>query len=255
MTVFQDDFIGKRIKKNGLYEKPTLEFVRGYLSDRIEPVIADVGANIGNHSLDFSTYASRVYSFEPVGETFGLLKKNIEENNIDNVIPVNRALSDEPGVSEIFIIPRNAGASSFEERYPGSEKLEVVKIVGDSFFAEQDIDRLDFIKVDVEGHEEQTLRGLMKTIRKFQPTIMMEWRDLEAIKKINESRFLEELKPHYNIMVLGSKREKSYWKGKFIGSLRRKLAKIFLQDKAIMYPFDAREQYRNILLIPKSSLR
>ena len=251
MTAFYGDFITQRIKKRGLYERQTLDFVRNYLSGITGPVIADVGANIGNHSLDFSTYASRVYSFEPVGMTFGLLKRNVEDNNIENVILVNKALSDEAGESEIFIIAGNVGASSFDDREEGCEKVKVAKIVGDDYFIEQGIDRLDFIKIDVEGHEESALRGFMKTIKKFKPVIMMEWSDVEAIEKINASRFMDELTPDYKIVVLGGNRDEGYWRGRLLGGFRRRLAKIFLSHQAVLYPFVEQEKYRNILLIPK----
>ncbi len=252
MYGFKDDFITKRIKKKGLYEKPTLDFIRQYLSHINGPVIVDIGANIGNHSLDFSTYAKQVYAFEPVGFTFDLLMKNVEENNIENISLTNKALSHEEGDAVIFIVPGNVGASGFDERAENAEEVRVNKIIGDSFFASQALDRIDFMKVDVEGHEEEVLRGLLNTIKKFKPLIMMEWYDIEAINKINKSRFMDVLRDYYDIQVLGNNRDEGFWDGKLFGRFRRKMNKLLFPQRPKLYRFDENKQYHNILLIPKS---
>lgn len=251
LTGFDGDVITDRVKRRGLYEKSTLDFLRAYFKGAEGLIVADVGGNIGNHTLDFSTYAAKVYTFEPVDRTFALLKQNVEQNNISNVTLINRALSDEVGVAEIFIVPENIGASSFDERIVGSEKVEVIKIIGDDYFIEQNIERLDFIKIDVEGHEERALKGLMKTIQRFRPVILMEWCDVEAIKDINASRFMDQLESLYTIAVLGGNHDSGFWQNKPWGRFRRRLSKTFVSHRAVLYPFNEDEQYRNILLIPK----
>lgn len=253
MHCFKGDLITRKVKKKGLFEKPTLQFIRNLLSDIDQPVMVDVGANIGNHSLDFSTYAKTVYSFEPVDFIFEVLKKNVEQNHIKNIVLTKNALSNEEGESIIYIVPDNIGASSLDERADGLEKIKVRKIIGDEYFNKINPDRIDFIKVDVEGHEEEALRGLMVTIKKYKPIIMMEWCDPKAIKKINESQFLELIKVDYTIQVLGNNRDEGYWKGKRFGDLRRKLAKIFIPISPKLYCFEKSECYNNILFIPKNN--
>jgi len=251
MTVFKDDFISVRIRARGLYERSSLDFVRNYLRDIDGPVIADIGANVGNHSLDFATYASVVYAFEPVPVTYGLLVKNVTENHFDNIVLINRALSDQSGSSEMSLVPGNMGCSSLDTRREGYERVEVSSIEGDAYFEEQAIEQLDFIKIDIEGHEEPALRGLMKTIQRFRPTIMMEWHDVEAIERINASRFMDDLAEIYDFSVLGTYQDKCYWQGRPLGKFRRRLAKWFRSQDAILYTFDERRRYHNILLMPK----
>ena len=251
ISAFKDDFITKRIKKRGLYEKFTLDFIRHYLRDIDGPVIIDIGANIGNHSLDFSTYSQRVYAFEPVDFIFDVLKKNVEDNGVGNIVLTNKALSHEECAAEIFIVPHNIGASGFDERTEDAKRISVYKIVGDSFFLNQQIERIDFIKVDVEGHEEEVLRGLLETIKKFKPLIMMEWYDLEMINKINKSRFMDLLREYYDIQVLGNNRDEAFWEGKPFGRFRRKVHKLFVRQSPRLYYFDENKQYHNILLIPR----
>ncbi|MDZ7769101.1 MAG: hypothetical protein U5K38_08495 [Woeseiaceae bacterium] len=57
ITVFSNDFIGKKIARVGLYEKESLEYLNALLSRMDAPVVLDIGANIGNHALAFATQA------------------------------------------------------------------------------------------------------------------------------------------------------------------------------------------------------
>jgi len=247
---FKGDYITNKIKKVGIYEKTTLEFVRHYLKDIIEPVIADIGANIGNHTLDFSTYAKKVFSFEPVDMIFKVLTENIEANQIKNVCVVNRALSDKEGVDKIYLCENNIGASSIFNRDGVDLSVDIDKIVGDDFFGKEKIDKLDFIKIDVEGHEKYVLKGLMETIKKYRLTILMEWDDVESTAVFNDDGLLDELRKEYNIHVLGNNCDYEYWDEKPLGKVRRKFSKLFMPKKPRLYHFDESRVYRNILLVP-----
>ncbi|MFZ9585699.1 MAG: hypothetical protein ACO280_12205, partial [Pseudohongiellaceae bacterium] len=54
MTVFKDDYIGDKILKQGLYERENLALLLDLLGKIENPVVLDIGANIGNHALAFS---------------------------------------------------------------------------------------------------------------------------------------------------------------------------------------------------------
>ena len=252
INVFKDDYIGRKIKKIGLYEKATLNFIRKMFKGKKGLVIFDVGANIGNHSLDFSTYADQVYSFEPLGFVFDVLKRNVEENDINNVILTNKALSVDAGMADIYVVKNNVGASGFYEKESQSEVVRVEKIVGDDFCEREGIQRIDLLKVDVEGHEDEVLRGLIGSIKKFKPVIMIEWVDQESIDKVNASSLLDELRKIYTISVLGNNKDEGYYEGKFLGIFRRRIAKMFLSQRAKLYSFDETMLYKNIILVPKS---
>lgn len=251
IQAFKGDYIAKKIKKIGLYEKETLSFIRGHLSSIVRPIIFDVGANIGNHTLDFSTYAEKVYSFEPVEFIFDVLQQNIKKNNITNVVCINKALSDAEGEDRIYLCDGNVGASSIVARGAAKEVVMISKIVGDEFCKSEGIKRLDFIKIDVEGHEKNAITGLMKTIKKYKPIIMMEWNDKDAIAVFNDDGLLGELLQIYNISVLGNNYDPGYWKGRLFWKVRRKLTRLFLKKKPRLYRFDEQDIYRNVLLIPK----
>ena len=128
---FKGDYITKKIKEQGLYERLTLDFIRKYLANFSSPVMADIGANIGNHTLDFSTYAEKVYAFEPVGITYDTLVENINNNNILNVVPVNKALSDKEGSDRIYLKEGNIGASSIIDKNSVGNGVLINKIKGE----------------------------------------------------------------------------------------------------------------------------
>ena len=57
VTVYRNDHVGNKIVKHGLYEKENLELLLKLLATLSQPVVLDIGANIGNHTLAFATQA------------------------------------------------------------------------------------------------------------------------------------------------------------------------------------------------------
>ena len=126
-------------------------------------IVADVGANIGYHTLELSRLAKKVYSFEPCKNTYSYLLKNIKANNLTNVIPVNIALSDKNGPALL----ENDGKSGSNKIGKYGEKIKTVKA--------DDLNvKFDLIKIDVEGHELNVLKG-MKKILKNKPILIVEY--------------------------------------------------------------------------------
>lgn len=140
-------------------------------------VVLDIGANIGNHSIYFAKecYAKKVISFEPVLETFNILKKNIEINGLDDVIyPYNWGIGEKKSravVNEYNLT--NIGATRLTEKSEGDIEI----------FSIDDIDFQDnivLIKIDVEGDEEKVIKGALKTIKRNSPMIMLEAWDING---------------------------------------------------------------------------
>jgi len=96
----------------------------------------------------------KVISVEADSQAFELLKKNVEENNLKNVIPLKMFVSSDREHSIDFIV----------------EKLK--------------LKRVDLIKMDIEGEEYNALKGATKTIRRFKPKIIVEIHSKELRKKI-----------------------------------------------------------------------
>jgi FkbM family methyltransferase len=252
ITVFKHDHVGDKIVRHGLYEKENLALLLDLLGTLPEPVVFDVGANIGNHTLAFATRAAQVHAFEPIPAIFALLSRNISQNGLGHVQAHNFALSDTAGSDTIYMVQQgNFGASSFDRRAEGVAPVTVRKTTGDAFVAEQGIPRVDLLKIDVEAHEVYVLRGLMQTLRRDLPFITMEWNDPLTVERLSGSPELQFLTENYHIHVLGSNYDRAYWAGKPLSLVRRKLTRLLRARRAVLYPFDRTRLYKNLLLIPK----
>jgi len=133
-------------------------------------VVIDAGANMGVFSLYAAKLgAKKVYAFEPVTGTFDILKKNIEQNNMqDIIIPVNMALGDRKGEGEISFSESGDDRASFvlSQENRNKQKIQITTI--DEFFKTE---RIDFLKIDVEGYEENVLLGGKQMIKRCKPVL------------------------------------------------------------------------------------
>ena len=255
IAFFANDYIGRSIRKHGLYERTTLRFIVSILARMGSPVVIDAGANIGNHTLAFAVHARAVYAFEPLREIFLLLEQNVARNHLDNVHLVNRALSDHSGSAVLHVNRHgNIGTSSLYHRADRSEEQEIECITGDEALALHGVERVDFIKLDVEGHELNVIRGLERTLRRSRPVLLMEWNDEGLARRINQANLFSGLFEDYDVFVLGNNRDPEYWEGRVLGRLRRGLTRRLLPKRPRLYSFDSRRIYKNILLVPREKL-
>jgi FkbM family methyltransferase len=215
---FEVDFFGKTYTGNlqnhidfltfffGSYERGILAF----LSNKIlkpDYVVFDIGANIGHHSLFFSTQVKQVYSFEPYPKVRSQLLKKIEINNIQNIQVISEGLSDKEQDLEYFEPPStNTGSGSFHRDH--SRKNTSLGAIfhlstGDNFVSINGIQRLDFLKIDVEGFEYFVLKGLQASLQKFRPVVLLEYNDRTRDLSVSVEGFLG-LFPHdYKVYSLG----------------------------------------------------
>jgi rfaE bifunctional protein nucleotidyltransferase chain/domain len=151
--------------KARFYELEVLE----YISARYKGGVAlDIGANIGNHSIFFSKFIfDKTYSFEADVRNFTLLSENKVRNNIgdDKLIIHNVALSDGNYKYNLQEFESNMGGTKVIEGSgePTTQKLD-----------EFELPKVDFIKIDVEGHELKVLKGAVNLINRDFPDIAME---------------------------------------------------------------------------------
>lgn len=130
----------------------------------------DIGANRGLYTYFLSSFCRKVVSFEPQPWCFA----KISACSKPNIVSYNVGLSDAPGSLALYI-PRDShggyldGLASFRET-PDSYKLQVpVKTLDE--YALTDV---DFIKIDVEGHEFEVLEGARETILRNKPILLIE---------------------------------------------------------------------------------
>ncbi|GEN77378.1 FkbM family methyltransferase [Chryseobacterium hagamense] len=176
--------------------EPELVWIKDFLPENA--VILDIGANVGTflYQLEKKLDPGAIYAFEPNQKLYRRLKRLFPSMK---VFPL--ALSDENTTAE-FKVPvingkavASRGTLITEYREKGeeksyTEKVQVMRL--DDWDEIKHFNRLDFIKIDVEGNEMKTLSGAKEMIRRFAPTLMVEmeqrhhetpiWREISEVE-------------------------------------------------------------------------
>lgn len=157
------------------FEPGVLSIIRDYLEKDKNSVFVDIGANIGQHSIFAAHFCSKVYAFEPITKIYNQFKLSIEINNISNITPVNCALGDKKEKTDIYSNEINMGASSIVIKDAGRQRLQTIEVETlDGLEEGLGIDRIDFVKIDVEGFEWSVLQGAKQIYEKYLPTTLIE---------------------------------------------------------------------------------
>jgi FkbM family methyltransferase len=162
-------------------------------------VCADVGANSGEYTVLFALCApqGRVYAFEPAGHIYPRLQANVAANRLAHVTTENVAVAAINGNCPFFLdrSAANTGLSSLSRQaWHGGENLEKIQVscvTLDHYFASAD--RLDLIKIDVEGHEMDVLRGAEAVLRRLAPLIIFEFGTAGNLPDSEAPDFLQRL--------------------------------------------------------------
>ncbi|TSC96029.1 MAG: methyltransferase, FkbM family domain protein [Parcubacteria group bacterium Athens1014_10] len=142
-------------------------------------VVFDIGANIGWHTINILLKHKGVvvYSFEPIKSSYRYLIKNLKLNNLDADKTYNIGLSDENKREKFYFDVECAMASSMsnlrESKNTVMEECEIKRL--DDFISTMPlVEKLDFIKCDVEGAELLVFKGAIQTIKKYKPIVFSE---------------------------------------------------------------------------------
>lgn len=142
----------------------------------------DIGANVGIFSLIASQAFEKVLSFEPNPDTFSMLENNININKIKNIKSYNLGLSDQNSIMKLYLNPLNNGGASLSkfsaklhEEYSAFSWNEAeVKVKTLDSVIEKEINSIDLMKIDIEGHELPALKGALGIIKLYKPLIFSE---------------------------------------------------------------------------------
>ena len=165
------------LEADGNYEVAETRFCERYLQPGMTAL--DAGAHIGLYTLLFARLvgpAGRVYAFEPAPANHRRLVENLALNAAENVVVEQAALYREAGRVTLHLFPERLGSwhslgepSLADPSFPyatiaPSEAVEVDAITLDEYTAERGIERIDLLKVDVEGAEADVLAGGRTTL-------------------------------------------------------------------------------------------
>jgi FkbM family methyltransferase len=147
-------------------------------------VVLDVGANVGILSLQLAQAvpAGQVFAFEPTHYAFARLKRNLELNpelssRVEAVQAfVSSASGVRPGLSAYASWRVDGTASRTHPLHGGTEKSadEIGAVSLDDFVAQRGLPRVDFIKIDTDGHELEVLRGARRLLARHKPVVVFE---------------------------------------------------------------------------------
>ena len=165
------------ISKNKVWEPHMHKIFEKYISK--DSIVLEGGCHIGTHTLKLAILSKHVLAFEPMIKSNTILQKNLKINNITNVTVHNEGLSNKSDITYYeWIGYNNPGASGLTNNPMGkpnyentnSDRYPIKLITIDSL----QLDKLDFIKLDVEGYEINVIEGAINTIKKCNPIITIE---------------------------------------------------------------------------------
>ncbi|MFM7428961.1 MAG: FkbM family methyltransferase [Flammeovirgaceae bacterium] len=169
----------------GYYEKDLLQCLSRFLNK--DSVFFDVGSHAGYVSLYGSRIASKVYSFEPETTNFLFSNNIVSLNLIDNILITQKAVGSKSGK---MFFQEGTTSSTGKISSVGSIPIDIVSI--DEFILTNRIQKLDLIKIDVEGFGAEVIKGMTEAIRNFRPIIFFELHnddELKAIKNLEKAGY------------------------------------------------------------------
>lgn len=191
MLFSTSDLISNTLFRTGLWDDHLLQITKFFLSSVESPLVLDIGANLGAYSIPLAKHihdvGGKVIGFEPQRIVYYQLCGNIILNRLDNYYAINNAVGEANGEIEIpdvdYESNSNIGAFSIEKKYRELSGIEnamkrnsfkVPMLTLDSFATEKPP---AFIKIDVEGHELNVLKGAVNFLNRnnFPPILFEAW--------------------------------------------------------------------------------
>ena len=211
-------------------------------------VVVDLGANIGYFTLLAAKLVGKdgkVFSFEPEPKNYNYLKKNIELNNYSNVFAFQKAVSNKDGRTTLFIcaydsghhtINRDAGIEAYRRGRAGETKEVEVELVRLDSFLEGKVDKVDVMKIDVEGSELLAIEGSKgildknKNIKIFLEFFPLLIKEMGSSPEVLIRELIEE--HQFNIFVIGHDYAMEKSKEQFLRVTNYKEVMSLLRDKS-----------------------
>lgn len=160
-----DSIVSQAIALYGEYSFAEIVIMSRYLNQ--QSLYVDVGTNIGYHAVAVSHFVGcNVIGFEPHPNHFAVIAHNVKDRNI---LVYNAAVSNKSGSIRIADFDESE-FGNYGEVAKDNDGIEVSSVKLDDI----KLDACTVIKIDVEGHELNVLKGATKTIKKFRPVIFFE---------------------------------------------------------------------------------
>jgi len=168
------------------------------LDELIKPddTIIDIGANIGTRAMDFARLAPHgaVLAFEPDPDTYRRLLAHVEMNGLDRIKPINKGVGPEVREETLYrVVGFNPGMNRIMKNVEVDDRVGATRIQMTPLapvLAEHALEKVDMIKIDVEGFEFEVLKGCEEVISRDHPILFIE---LDDDNLINNGSTAQEL--------------------------------------------------------------
>lgn len=161
--------------------RDALEPELAHLESFLQPggVFMDIGGNTGIYTMKAAQFfrncgSGTVITYEPLPEMLAVLNRNAQLNSFDNIRLRGFCLGETTGTAEFWLNFNRPASSSLVGRDPSARRLSTLVFRLDEIFPLEKLDRLDYVKIDVEGAEAYVIAGAKATFTRFRPIIQME---------------------------------------------------------------------------------
>lgn len=183
------------------------EFLRGWLDPQITRTISrsvkagmtvlDIGAHIGYYTLLLSRLVGpggKVYAFEADPENFEILQSNVKTAPLNNIVLINKAITDKAGSITLFITEGHSTHSVYKASASvGSRTISATDV--DTWLTRSNVGPVGFIKMDIEGAEPLALAGMKETISSSNSIKLLVELNPEALRRggVTPRRYIEQI--------------------------------------------------------------
>ena len=198
------------LRKCNFDDQHELETIKKF-SDNKKIFLLDCGCNYGFYSFYTASLSDNnfVISFEASSKTSEDFNKNLYLNNFKNVILNNLAVSDVDNNKVSFNESLNDWESSLSHNKFEEKKLSIINTITiDTTLRKYDLnDYFVFIKLDIEGHEFQAIKGAKNIIKKYNPIIIIEFSKYIFENNKNSFDFLESFLLDFDYSIYGTNKK------------------------------------------------
>jgi FkbM family methyltransferase len=180
----KDDMIVRHIRSGKAFEPDTTKWLFANLDP--DRTYVDVGHSTGWFAIPVAMKGHKVIGFEPLPNSYERSLENMKLNGVEYEL-INAAVSSKSGERKLRYnpkLPLTSGASLEEKIHGGPEKMDVDVVTLDKAIP-KDVD-VGFLKVDVEGHEINVLRGAVKMITRCRPKMVLEANTPDKVEELTD---------------------------------------------------------------------
>ena len=150
-------------------------FEAEYIIKKIEKnwAVIDIGANIGFYTVQFSKKVGKtgkVIAVEPAKNNIYLLKKTIRKNQLKNVFLISKAVSSNSEMGKLYVSDGHSGDHRIYNTTSNRKSISIKTITIDALTKNEE--RVDLIKMDIQGAEHFAIKGIQETLKRF-PNIII----------------------------------------------------------------------------------